>query len=280
MNRVSIHIKDALKDIYPPEEVKNMVMILWCDLLDKKAIDIYLERDIDLSNSENDLLENALQRMKRFEPIQYILGSTQFCNHSFKVAPGVLIPRPETQELVELIIQENTLSSPSILDIGTGSGCIAISLSLALPKAKVYAWDISNDALAIAKNNNIDLNANVEFENRDVLGNIDYDHLPLFVIILSNPPYIALSEKVEMEQHVLDWEPDLALFVEDNDPLLFYRRIAEHAQKILRKGGKLYYEINRAFGVETIHMLQQLGYRECRVLKDFYGNDRMVIAIK
>ena len=100
MNRVSIHIKDALKDIYPPEEVKNMVMILWCDLLDKKAIDIYLERDIDLSNSENDLLENALQRMKRFEPIQYILGSTQFCNHSFKVAPGVLIPRPETQQLV------------------------------------------------------------------------------------------------------------------------------------------------------------------------------------
>ena len=280
MNRVSIHIKEVLKDIYPPEEIKSLVMIIWCDLLGKKAIDIYLERDVNLSVSENELLENTLQRMLCFEPIQYILGTTQFCNHSFQVGPGALIPRPETQELVELIVKENTSTSPTILDIGTGSGCIAISLSLALPEAHVYAWDVSNDALAIACSNNKELNAKVNFEQCDVLSDIEYNNLTAFDVIVSNPPYITQSEKVDMDHHVLDWEPDLALFVEDHDPLLFYRRIAEHGKQLLKKGGQLYYEINRAYGLETVQMLQELGYTDCRVLKDFYGNDRIVTGCK
>lgn len=188
---------------------------------------------------------------------------------SYHVAPGVLIPRPETEELVEVMLREIP-SDARILDIGTGSGCIAISLSKAFPNAKVTAWDVSEDALCIARRNNDDLQASVCFVKQDVLawrggGGQCYD------VIVSNPPYITESEKQEMERNVLDWEPFSALFVPNNDPLLFYRRIGELGRMMLVDGGRLYFEINRAYGEATVMMLCGQGYTGIRILKDISG---------
>ena len=154
MQRVSVYIKNRLQDFYSADEVKSFVMLLWCDVFNRNALDIYLEKDTDLSDAEKKRLDDILQRLQNHEPIQYILGEASFCGHTFRVAPGVLIPRPETQELVELIVEENEINAPAILDIGTGSGCIAISLSLAIPNAKVTAWDVSENAIEQARRNN------------------------------------------------------------------------------------------------------------------------------
>ena len=277
MERISSYIKQTLKDAYSPEEVRSFVMLLWCDVLERNSLDIYLEKDTDLSASEKEQLDDILQRLLRFEPIQYILGEANFCGHKFQVAPGVLIPRPETQELVELIVSENQLETPAILDIGTGSGCISISLSLAIPNASVTAWDISEDALRQASINNKQLDARVTFEQCNVLDELQINDSS-YDIIVSNPPYITVNEKADMERNVLEWEPGLALFVSNEDPLLFYRTIAQHALQLLKLKGKLYFEINRAYGQDTISMLSKLGYTDCKILKDFYGNDRFAIA--
>ena len=278
MERVSVYLKNNLKDLYPDGEIKSFIQIVWCDLLKKNPLDIYMQRDTNLSDSEQKLVEEVVGRLARFEPIQYICGSTTFCGLTFGVAPGVLIPRPETQELIELIVHENTCAAPAILDIGTGSGCIAISLAKSSPTAKVEAWDVSQEALKIANQNNEALNAGVRFVACDVLDDKCLPRDTQFDIIVSNPPYIANSEKQDMERNVLDWEPDLALFVSDSDPLLFYRTIAQRGLILLNPHGKLYFEINRRFGQETIDMLSEMGYKECRVIKDFYGNDRIVTA--
>ena len=277
MERISSYIKQTLKDAYSPEEVRSFVMLLWCDVLGRNSLDIYLEKDTDLSASEKEQLDDILQRLLRFEPIQYILGEANFCGHKFQVAPGVLIPRPETQELVELIVSENQLETPAILDIGTGSGCISISLSLAIPNANVTAWDISEDALRQASINNKQLDARVTFEQCNVLDELQINDSS-YDIIVSNPPYITVNEKADMERNVLEWEPGLALFVSNEDPLLFYRTIAQHALQLLKPKGKLYFEINRVYGQDTISMLSKLGYTDCKILKDFYGNDRFAIA--
>ena len=229
-----------------------------------------------LSPKEMQDLDTILARLRNFEPIQYVQGTARFLERSYHVAPGVLIPRPETEELVEVMLKE-VPSGARILDIGTGSGCIAISLSKMLPDAKVTAWDISDTALRIARRNNEALQASVCFVRRDVLAYVPgsgerYD------VIVSNPPYVTESEKQEMERNVLDWEPFSALFVPDNDPLLFYRRIAELGKGMLVSGGRLYFEINRAFGEATATMLRAQGYTNLRVLKDISGNDRIVIA--
>ena len=166
------------------------------------------------------------------------------------------------------------------MDIGTGSGCIAISLSLAIQQALVNAWDISDQALGQASSNNELLKARVTFEKQDALAETPSDKINSFDIIVSNPPYVTNSEKKEMDRHVLDWEPHLALFVSDEDPLLFYRRIAQHGLQLLCENGKLYFEINRAYGQETIDMPEEMGYKDCRIVKDICGNDRIVTAHK
>ena len=284
MNRVSTYIRQSLCDIYPLQELKSLTMMIWCDLLGMDALDIYLGKDINLSESKRHELENILQRLRKNEPIQYIRGAANFLSRPFYVAPGVLIPRPETEELVELIIHENELDAPRILDVGTGSGCIAVSLSLDIPHARVSAWDVSDEALDIARRNNAALNAAVSFEKRDVFADADQqgmsDVQEVFDIIVSNPPYVTESEKEAMEPNVLDWEPGLALFVPDNDPLRFYRRIAALGRTLLAPDGKLYFEINRRYGVQTVSMLTDLGYRNPRVIKDISGNDRIVTAYK
>ncbi|MBC8592249.1 peptide chain release factor N(5)-glutamine methyltransferase [Oscillospiraceae bacterium N12] len=278
MNRVSAYIRQSLQDLYPPQELKSLVMMICCDMLGMDALDIYLGKDINLSESKQHELENILLRLRKNEPIQYIRGVASFLGRPFQVAPGVLIPRPETAELVELIISENKNRFIRILDVGTGSGCIAVSLSLEGYK-DVVAWDISDDALAIARTNNEVLGANVLFEKKDVFADQSIGSAK-FDIIVSNPPYVTEAEREEMELNVLDWEPELALFVSDNDPLCFYRCIAILGRELLTGEGQLYFEINRAYGVETVSMLTDLGYRNPRIIKDISGNDRIVTAYK
>lgn len=276
MNRVSTYIRQSLQDIYPPQELKSLAMMICCDMLGYEAVDVYLGKDINLSESKQRELENILARMRKNEPIQYVRGMADFHGMTFEVKPGVLIPRPETAELVELILRENP-GACSVLDIGTGSGCIAISLSKHLPGADVVAWDVSDEALAIARRNNEFLRTSVCFEQHDVLL-YEGKSTDAFDVIVSNPPYVTEAERQEMDANVLDWEPELALFVPDDDPLRFYRRIAALGRKLLTPCGKLYFEINRACGEATVRMLEEAGYQHIRVLKDMYGNDRIVTA--
>ena len=276
MNVSVSHIRRALQESYSVQEAANLSRIVCCEMLGQTTIDYYLGKDIILSSKEMQKLNGILARLLNFEPIQYIQGTARFLERSYHVAPGVLIPRPETEELAEVMLREIP-SDARILDIGTGSGCIAISLSKAFPNAKVTAWDVSEDALCIARRNNDDLQASVCFVKQDVLawrgdGGQCYD------VIVSNPPYITESEKQEMERNVLDWEPFSALFVPNNDPLLFYRRIGELGRMMLVDGGRLYFEINRAYGEATAMMLCGQGYTGIRILKDISGNDRFVIA--
>lgn len=276
MNRITNYIRQSLQDIYPPEEVKALTMLICCDMLCLDALDIYLGKDMILSECKERELENIIFRLQKNEPIQYIRGFAEFDGRRFKVAPGVLIPRPETVELVELIARENT-SARRLLDIGTGSGCIAISLDKKLPEAEVEAWDISEDALAIARENNKELAADVTFLQRDVLSD-DWEKAPSFDVIVSNPPYVTEAEKKDMDANVLDWEPELALFVPDDDPLRFYRRIVDLGRELLLPDGKLYFEINQAYGRETAHILEMNQYHDVRVIRDIFGKERIVTA--
>ncbi|WP_077155427.1 peptide chain release factor N(5)-glutamine methyltransferase [Bacteroides bouchesdurhonensis] len=276
MNHITAYIRLSLKDIYPPEEVRALTMLICCDILGFDALDIYMGKDITLSECKQRELENIIFRLQKNEPIQYIRGIAEFYGRQFRVAPGVLVPRPETSELVDLIIKENP-EAKSILDIGTGSGCISISLSKELPDAMVTAWDISEEALEIARWNNERLSGRVIFEKQDVLSDSGSE-TQRYDVIVSNPPYVTEKEKADMDPNVLEWEPDLALFVPDDDPLLFYRHIVVLAQKLLNQGGKLYFEINQAYGAEMVRLLEMNHYHNIRVIKDLFENDRIVTA--
>ena len=277
MKRIITRINEALSSCYTTGEVSALTRILAIELLGIPQMTFFLKDDVTLTAEQQTLLGNAIERLKKQEPIQYILGYCDFCGLRFKVTPATLIPRPETSELVECVASEAT-GSESILDIGTGSGCIAISLAHRLQQSKVTAWDISHDALAVAAENSKANGCNVTFEHVDILA-----YQPTgeqFDIIVSNPPYIKENEKEAMHSNVLDWEPHTALFVPDSDPLLFYRTIAKKGLQILKPGGSLYFEINRAHGKETMEMLAALGYTGIELRKDFAENDRMIRAIK
>ena len=276
MNISVAHIRRTLQESYSAQEAANLSRIVCCEILGQTAVDYYLGKDIILSPKEMQDLDGILARLHNFEPIQYIQGTARFLERSYHVAPGVLIPRPETEELVETMLKE-IAPDARVLDIGTGSGCIAVSLSKAFPDAKVTAWDISDEALNIARRNNDMLGGNVRFLRQNVLTYTPGDR-ECYDVIVSNPPYVTESEKQTMERNVLAWDPFSALFVPDNDPLLFYRRIAELGKTMLAPGGRLYFEINRAYGEATATMLCEQGYTNLRVLKDISGNDRIVIA--
>ena len=278
MNKIVAYIRSRLQPYYTAEEVSALSRIVCCDLLGQAPTDYYLGKDIVLSSKKEQELEDILQRLSRFEPLQYIEGRTLFLGREFWVAPGVLIPRPETEELVELMLKEIPVDA-RILDVGTGSGCIAISLAKALPDALVTAWDVSPEALSVARVNACKLQANVRFVECDVLA-CQVDEVGLYDVIVSNPPYVTEAEKADMEPNVLQWEPSLALFVPDDDPLRFYRRIAVLGRDMLADGGRLYFEINRAYGREMVEMLRTMGYVGVRVEKDLSQNDRFVIAEK
>lgn len=278
MNKIVAYIRSRLQPYYTAEEVSALSRIVCCDLLGQAPTDYYLGKDIALSPKKEQELEDILQRLSRFEPLQYIEGRTLFLGREFGVAPGVLIPRPETEELVELMLKELPADA-RILDVGTGSGCIAISLAKELPDALVTAWDVSPEALSVARANARKLQADVRFVECDVLA-CQVDEVGLYDVIVSNPPYVTEAEKADMEPNVLQWEPSLALFVPDDDPLRFYRRIAVLGRDMLTDGGRLYFEINRAYGREMVEMLRTMGYVRVRVEKDLSQNDRFVIAEK
>ena len=259
MNVTVSHIRSALQECYPPREAANLSRIVCCEMLGQSHIDYYLGKDMILSPKDEKELESILSRLCNFEPIQYVQGTARFLGRTFRVAPGVLIPRPETEELVERMLEEVAPAS-RILDIGTGSGCIAVTLSK-----------------AIAGDNNRLLQTSVQFVQRDVLTYQPAED-EYFDVIVSNPPYVTETEKKDMEPNVLNWEPSGALFVPDSDPLRFYRRIGELGRSMLTVGGRLYFEINRAFGEAVASMLRKQGYTNVRIRKDISGNDRYVIA--
>ena len=277
MRQITIKIRERLAGQYTTGEIDAFIRIIATDLLQIDNTTLFLRDDVTLTTEKAQLLDTAIERLLDNEPIQYITGSTEFCDSIIGVNPSVLIPRPETGELVRWIAQENSNAKCRILDIGTGSGCIAIALAKQLPQSDVSAWDISAKALATAANNSKNNATEIKFEQHDILA-YPPQSSDTFDIIVSNPPYIKEIEKEQMESNVLQWEPSLALFVPDNDPLLFYRTIAEKAKQMLTTGGKLYFEINREHGTEVCEMLSQLGYKGIELRKDFADNDRMVRA--
>lgn len=275
MQKTIEHIKQALATYYPESEISGFVRYI-LEHITKRSYHQLLLSDIHFSEGQTKVIQQYIERLQQYEPIQYIIGETEFFGLPFYVNKHTLIPRPETEELVELVLKENTQYQPSILDVGTGSGCIAIALAKHIPNAKVTTWDFSKGAIEIA-NKNANLNkVQVKFDQVDVLGEYPTDQK--YDIIVSNPPYILDSEKAEMEKNVLDYEPHSALFVPNNKALLFYERITDIGLELLTENGKLYFEINRAKGQETVEMLASKGYYDIELLKDLSKNDRMVSA--
>lgn len=277
MKTIAKQISEKIGSHYSTGEVAAITRIIATELLGISQSTYLLKDDVTLTEEQETQLEDAISRLAQHEPLQYILGYSDFCGLRFAVTPATLIPRPETSELVEWITADTTCDA-SILDIGTGSGCIAISLASKLKGATVTAWDISSEALAVARRNNLSNGTGVTFSRVDILNHTP--HSEQFDIIVSNPPYIKELEKAEMEPNVLDWEPHTALFVPNDDPLLFYRTIATKGLSMLAPGGRLYFEINRTHGEETTAMLRTLGYTGIELRKDIAGNDRMIKAIK
>ena len=266
---------EKLAALYDAVEAESLFAIALQELKGWKRVDLAMNPDAELSGDEIERWNNVLAQLGQQKPIQYIFGKTHFYGLKFEVNENTLIPRPETEELVEWIIHENKSKGKiSILDIGTGSGCIAVSLAKNLPDADVFAIDVSEEALAVAKHNAEGNNVKVTFWQKDILAT---EYLPQkFDIIVSNPPYVRNLEKAEIKPNVLEYEPHLALFVDDNDALLFYRKIALLAQSSLNEYGRLYFEINQYLGNETVDMLEQYGFKNVVLRKDIYGNDRMI----
>ena len=281
LKQFKTHFVNELSSLYDESEIDSFFYIILEKLHGFKRIDLALNPETVMDGSHLKQWKNIVSDLKIQKPIQYILGETEFYGLRFEVNENTLIPRPETEELVELIISNNQITeSPNtlkILDIGTGSGCIAISLAKNIPNAEVFAIDVSEKALATAKKNAEINEVNVTFLLKNILETEDLEQQ--FDIIVSNPPYVRNLEKAEIKHNVLEYEPHLALFVEDTDALLFYRKIAELALKNLATNGRLYFEINQYLGKETVELLEDLGFKNIELKKDIYGNDRKISAL-
>ncbi|MBY0486590.1 MAG: peptide chain release factor N(5)-glutamine methyltransferase [Flavobacteriaceae bacterium] len=266
-----------LSPLYDAMEIESFFYIVLEQFHNKKRIDLALHPELEMDALQLLRWESVLSDLKKEKPIQYILGETEFYGLRFLVNENTLIPRPETEELVELIIddsQKSKVGSLKILDIGTGSGCIAISLAKNLLNAEVSAIDVSEKALETAKIN-AEINAvNVHFILKNILETEDLEEQ--YDIIVSNPPYVRNLEKSEIKPNVLEFEPHLALFVEDDDALLFYRKIAQLAKKHLSENGLLFFEINQYLGKQTVELLEEIGFKNILLKKDIYENDRMI----
>ena len=266
----------SLTPLYPPEEARAIVYALLEDAFALTRKDILLGKAESLSDEDKSRLHALMTRLQQGEPLQYVVGFTYFGDLRLSVSPATLIPRPETLELVEWIATDYANAAPTVLDIGTGSGCIAISLALRLPDAHVAAWDISPDALAVAQLNASHCGAEVAFRQTDALKPCNPTHDT--TVIVSNPPYICECERTDMERNVLDYEPATALFVPDEAPLLFYEALAMRGKELLSPGGCIYMEINRAYGPAVCQLFENEGYTDVTLRKDAFGNDRMVKA--
>ena len=280
-----------LLSLYDEREAKAIVRLVLeerfgltlAEMLGASLNEILKIKNEKLNGEEE--LENMMRRLEQGEPVQYVLGEAWFCGRRFHVEPGVLIPRPETEMLVEWGLGEAPLYPPrrgknvlDVLDIGTGSGCIAISLALGLPSASVVAWDVSDAALRIARANAEQLGAEVSFVKQDALA--APDDIARWDVIVSNPPYVCASEAAQMEPHVLEHEPREALFVPDNDALLFYRAIARYACRALKPGGRLFFEINPLYAAELFSLLKSMGFAEVELRDDQFGKCRMIKTLK
>ncbi|RXJ50739.1 peptide chain release factor N(5)-glutamine methyltransferase [Gelidibacter gilvus] len=276
------HFYSALKEEYPETEIRSFFNLLSECFLKMKPVEVSMNLYAPISGKKTEKFENAITRLKNQEPIQYIIGSTEFYGLPFKVTESTLIPRPETEELVQWVLDSSAskMENFTILDIGTGTGCIAISLAKNRPHATVFAVDISGKALTVAKTNAKLNKVDVEFMELDILNwNSEFENLE-FDIIVSNPPYVRTLEKSQMSDNVLRHEPSLALFVTDDDPLIFYKKIAEFSTAHLKRNGQLFFEINQYLGAEMVQLLENFDYRDVELKKDIFGNARMVAANK
>jgi len=278
LKKYKTHFFDSLKNIQDEQEIESFFFILTEYLHNLKRVDVALNPNFELSEVEVEKWNTILADLQHEKPIQYITGEAWFYGLQFEVNENTLIPRPETEELVEWIIESQKSKVQSqkceILDIGTGTGCIPISLKTNLPQANVSAIDVSEKALEVAKRNAVLNKVDISFIQADILEVEDLNQH--FDIIVSNPPYVRNLEKQEIKKNVLDYEPHLALFVEDTDALLFYRKIAQLALKNLSPNGLLFFEINQYLGKETFGLLKNLGFKNIELKKDMYGNDRMI----
>ncbi|MEQ9287103.1 MAG: peptide chain release factor N(5)-glutamine methyltransferase [Cyclobacteriaceae bacterium] len=271
---LQVKISGTLSGVYPKNEGDALALMLLEKIFGTSRTDLLVNAEMEFAPENVNFLKQAIDRLLANEPIQHILGEADFYGRQFKVSADVLVPRQETEELIRLIVNENKQNEPKILDIGTGSGCIACSLAKEIAGSEVHALDVSEQALEIAKGNNHLHQARVVFSKLDVLT----QELPEkgFDIIVSNPPYVLESEKATMHWNVLDFDPHLALFVDDEDPLLFYHVIADKSRASLKKGGRLYFEINEKFGSEISGLLADFAYDKVTIHQDLHGKDRFV----
>ena len=280
MTETIAYISSSLKDIYPKSEISSMTRLIMERICGIPPHIYFFCKEKILSEEEKERIRMIVEHLKQSEPLQYILGVADFYSLEFEVNPHVLIPRPETEELVEQVIIDHEKQQGKILDIGTGSGCIAIALGKHLKNAELFAMDISKEALNTARRNAKRNGVAVTFIHTDILSpaKAEADIPFLFDTIVSNPPYIKESEKKDIEDNVLKYEPHSALFVPDKDPLLFYRHIAKFGKKKLKRNGRLYFEINAQCGNATVDMLRNEGYKNIELLQDLSGKDRIVKA--
>jgi len=272
-----------LNSIYPQKEIESFFYLLIQYRLNLKRVDIALNPTLQISTIDQIYFSDSIKKLKQEIPIQYIMGKTEFYGLPFYVDKNVLIPRPETEELVDWILkntkddrEKNKEKSLNLLDIGTGSGCIAISLAKKLQNITIWALDVSKKALEIAQKNALLNSVEIRFLEEDIL---KVEKFPVkFDIIISNPPYVRELEKLKIKNNVLKYEPHLALFVKNNNPLLFYDKIADIAKENLNNGGQIYFEINQYLGKETVELLQEKGFQHIELQKDIFGNDRKLRA--
>lgn len=276
MKQLIDKLQTSLSGTYEGHELTAIIRTICCDMLGIDTATYYLKEAVTLTTEQGTLLQGIIDRLRQGEPLQYIEGKVPFCGMEFAVNSSVLIPRPETAELVDWIVCEHATQQPRILDLGTGSGCIAIALSKQLPQATIEACDISAETLTVAKENARMNEAPVSFFAHDML-DLGTPLPHSYDILVSNPPYIRQSEAADMSIQVTEWEPHTALFVPDDDALRFYRAIAELGQtEALRPGGHIYVEINQALGKETVALFEAYGYQDVELRKDIYGNERMI----
>ncbi|MDR2968662.1 MAG: peptide chain release factor N(5)-glutamine methyltransferase [Tannerellaceae bacterium] len=280
MKEIQYYIRNTLAELYSVEEKEALMWLVLEHVCRKPRSRLLAEGELHLTDGEREQVRVIVGRLLLFEPVQYILGEAFFCGHLFRVNRDTLIPRPETEELVRLILADYADKKHCrFLDMGTGSGCIAVSLAKNLPGADVLAMDISVGALAVAEENARLLRVeNVSFFRADMLSPADWTSLCRGAVdcIVSNPPYISEKEKAAMERNVLDYEPPAALFVPDDDPLLFYRAIAASGLELLTPGGCIYVEINAEYGREVQELMTQAGYRQAELIRDIFGKDRII----
>jgi release factor glutamine methyltransferase len=276
------YMQDGIGNLYPEAEYKSLRRIIFEQLTDIHPIDFHLKPQLEVSNDIFLQIKQIVEDLKHFKPIQYVLGTTNFLGLKLRVTPAVLIPRPETEELADWIIKSHKFNENKILDVGTGSGCLAIALDKLMVHSQTDGIDISQEALEIAEENSYMNESIVNFFNYDIFTGHNGKNSDLFKesydIIVSNPPYVCKSEKELMHKNVLEYEPHVALFVEDSDPLIYYRAIADFARIKLEWGGYMYFEINPRFEKEIVEMLTLKGFRSVQVRQDLSGKARMVRA--